>query len=76
MDPENLDALLALGVSHTNELEQSHALNHLRSWMAQHPEYSKHARAQPDQTDVPTFTLHNQVGCARPCTHVHTQILD
>ncbi len=22
MDPENLDALLALGVSHTNELEQ------------------------------------------------------
>ncbi|GJP41655.1 hypothetical protein CLOM_g1298 [Closterium sp. NIES-68] len=38
-DPTNLDVLLALGVSHTNELEQAEALYHLRSWLQNHPKY-------------------------------------
>ncbi|CAI5531897.1 unnamed protein product [Closterium sp. Naga37s-1] len=38
-DPTNLDVLLALGVSHTNELEQAEALYHLRSWLQNHAKY-------------------------------------
>ncbi|CAI5536769.1 unnamed protein product [Closterium sp. Naga37s-1] len=38
-DPTNLDVLLALGVSHTNELEQAEALYHLRSWLQNHSKY-------------------------------------
>ncbi|CAI6012968.1 unnamed protein product [Closterium sp. NIES-65] len=38
-DPTNLDVLLALGVSHTNELEQAEALYHLRSWLGNHSKY-------------------------------------
>mmetsp|Transcript_23361 Transcript_23361/g.29774 ORF Transcript_23361/g.29774 Transcript_23361/m.29774 type:complete len:322 (-) Transcript_23361:66-1031(-) len=39
-DPENIEALLDAGVSYTNELVQVEALEHLRSWLARHPEYS------------------------------------
>eukprot|EP00252_Welwitschia_mirabilis_P003211 TRINITY_DN132_c0_g1_i1.p1 TRINITY_DN132_c0_g1~~TRINITY_DN132_c0_g1_i1.p1 ORF type:complete len:744 (-),score=173.80 TRINITY_DN132_c0_g1_i1:395-2626(-) len=38
-DPTNLEVLLALGVSHTNELEQAAALGYLRSWLQYHPKY-------------------------------------
>uniref|UniRef100_A0A0D6R0S6 Uncharacterized protein n=1 Tax=Araucaria cunninghamii TaxID=56994 RepID=A0A0D6R0S6_ARACU len=38
-DPTNLEVLLALGVSHTNELEQAAALTYLRSWLQHHPKY-------------------------------------
>ncbi|KAI7842283.1 hypothetical protein COHA_003924 [Chlorella ohadii] len=41
-DPSDLDVLLSLGVSHTNELEQSEALGYLRQWVTRHP---KHAAA-------------------------------
>jgi peroxin-5 len=39
-DPSNLDALLELGVSYTNELDRLHALSILRSWFANHPDYA------------------------------------
>jgi peroxin-5 len=39
LDAYNLDALLMLGVSYTNDLEQSSALKHLRSWIENHPDY-------------------------------------
>ncbi|KAL7600285.1 peroxisome biogenesis protein 5 [Lactuca sativa] len=45
-DPTNLEVLLALGVSHTNELEQQAALKYLYSWLRQHPEYGKIAPPQ------------------------------
>lgn len=32
-DPTNLDVLLSLGVSHTNELDQSEAAEYLRQWL-------------------------------------------
>lgn len=38
-DPANLEVLLALGVSHTNELEQAAALKYLYSWLRNHPKY-------------------------------------
>ncbi|KAK1273850.1 Peroxisome biogenesis protein 5 [Acorus gramineus] len=39
VDPTNLEVLLALGVSHTNELEQMEALRYLYSWLQHHPKY-------------------------------------
>mmetsp|Transcript_68418 Transcript_68418/g.164244 ORF Transcript_68418/g.164244 Transcript_68418/m.164244 type:complete len:791 (-) Transcript_68418:134-2506(-) len=38
-DPYNLDSLLALGVSCTNELDQPQALKYLRTWIENHEEY-------------------------------------
>ncbi|MQL78333.1 hypothetical protein Taro_010745 [Colocasia esculenta] len=38
-DPMNLEVLLALGVSHTNELEQEAALKYLHGWLQNHPKY-------------------------------------
>ncbi|KAJ8534391.1 hypothetical protein K7X08_016119 [Anisodus acutangulus] len=38
-DPANLEVLLSLGVSHTNELEQQAALKYLYSWLCHHPKY-------------------------------------
>jgi peroxin-5 len=43
--PEDLDALLDLGVSFTNELAQSNALNFLTLWIEKHPQYSRISKA-------------------------------
>ncbi|XP_071701897.1 peroxisome biogenesis protein 5-like [Rutidosis leptorrhynchoides] len=48
-DPSNLEVLLALGVSHTNELEQQAALKYLYSWLRNHPMYGK--IAPPELSD-------------------------
>ncbi|KAL2607658.1 hypothetical protein R1flu_026231 [Riccia fluitans] len=40
-DPTNLEVLLALGVGHTNELEQAEALRYLAGWLQNHPRYSR-----------------------------------
>ncbi|GJN15830.1 hypothetical protein PR202_gb02773 [Eleusine coracana subsp. coracana] len=50
-DPRNLEVLLALGVSHTNELEQGEALRYLYRWLQNHPKYG--ALAPPQSTDTP-----------------------
>uniref|UniRef100_A0A453RIJ5 Uncharacterized protein n=1 Tax=Aegilops tauschii subsp. strangulata TaxID=200361 RepID=A0A453RIJ5_AEGTS len=50
-NPTNLEVLLALGVSHTNELEQGEALRYLSRWLQNHPKYG--ALAAPHQTDSP-----------------------
>ena len=39
-DPHNLEALLSLGVSYTNELDQTRALHHLQHWLESHPEFA------------------------------------
>ncbi|CAE7759624.1 PEX5 [Symbiodinium pilosum] len=39
VDPYNLDSLLALGVSCTNELDQLPALRYLRTWLENHEEH-------------------------------------
>ncbi|KAF8414342.1 hypothetical protein HHK36_002343 [Tetracentron sinense] len=48
-DPTNLEVLLALGVSHTNELEQAAALKYLYRWLQHHPKYG--TLAPPEQSD-------------------------
>ncbi|XP_072986545.1 peroxisome biogenesis protein 5 isoform X1 [Typha latifolia] len=45
-DPSNLEVLLALGVSHTNELEQPEALKYLYQWLQNHPRYGTLTHAQ------------------------------
>ncbi|KAK9269668.1 hypothetical protein L1049_001446 [Liquidambar formosana] len=49
VDPTNLEVLLALGVSHTNELEQAAALKYLYSWLRHHPKYG--TLAPPEMSD-------------------------
>ncbi|KAL6567660.1 Peroxisomal membrane signal receptor PTS1 [Orobanche gracilis] len=49
VDPTNLEVLLALGVSHTNEFEQAAALKYLHSWLRHHPKYG--AIVSPDQPE-------------------------
>jgi len=39
VDPYNLDSLLALGVSLTNELDQNEALAYLREWLENHDDF-------------------------------------
>merc|ERR1719420_2533802 len=39
VDPYNLDSLLALGVSCTNELDQLPALRYMRKWIENHEEH-------------------------------------
>ncbi|KAJ9173905.1 hypothetical protein P3X46_016995 [Hevea brasiliensis] len=48
-DPTNLEVLLALGVSHTNELEQAAALKYLYGWLRNHPKYG--TLATPELAD-------------------------
>ncbi|KAK9134093.1 hypothetical protein Scep_013621 [Stephania cephalantha] len=48
VDPTNLEVLLALGVSHTNELEQAEALKYLYGWLQHHPKYG--TLAPPEQS--------------------------
>ncbi|XP_058721953.1 peroxisome biogenesis protein 5 [Vicia villosa] len=48
-DPTNLEVLLALGVSHTNELEQNAALKYLFGWLRHHPKYG--TIAPPEMSD-------------------------
>ncbi|ETO35826.1 hypothetical protein RFI_01236 [Reticulomyxa filosa] len=43
-DPYDLDALLALGVSFTNQIAFATALKYLREWIVSHPEYSSLAQ--------------------------------
>ncbi|KAF6145898.1 hypothetical protein GIB67_028893 [Kingdonia uniflora] len=49
VDPKNLEVLLALGVSHTNELEQAAALKYLYGWLQNHPKYD--TIAPPEQSN-------------------------
>ena len=39
-DPYSTDALLALGVSYVNELNQERALQHLKDWVTHNPSYA------------------------------------
>ena len=50
-DPYDLDSLLALGISFTNELAESDAFDYMNQWLKCHPEYQDIANtlnANPD----------------------------
>eukprot|EP01118_Nematostelium_gracile_P017441 TRINITY_DN7447_c0_g1_i1.p1 TRINITY_DN7447_c0_g1~~TRINITY_DN7447_c0_g1_i1.p1 ORF type:complete len:685 (+),score=176.13 TRINITY_DN7447_c0_g1_i1:71-2125(+) len=38
-DPKNLNAMLSLAVSYTNDLYRDHALDTLKTWIESHPDY-------------------------------------
>ena len=46
-------ALLALGVSYTNELDASRALDHLRLWLRRHPDFASLAPAEEEAQLAP-----------------------
>jgi peroxin-5 len=50
-DPSNLEVLLSLGVSHTNELDQAEALTYLHRWLSAHPEHGAVAAQAPPLPD-------------------------
>ena len=61
-DPHNLEVLLSLGVSHTNELDQEEAVGHMRSWLREQPRFraieAEHASALgPGGVDTPASVL-------------------
>ncbi len=56
-DPADLEVLLALGVSHTNEMEASEALGYLQRWLGQHPQH-KAAAGAPAPPDASQRHLH------------------
>jgi peroxin-5 len=61
-DPHNLEVLLSLGVSHTNELDQEEAVGHMRSWLREQPRFraieAEHAAALgPGGVDTPASVL-------------------
>eukprot|EP01083_Nonionella_stella_P275949 937333_1 len=58
LDPYDLDALLQLGVSYTNEIDPFRALNYLKQWMHNHPDYS----GIVDEMDIKTNTNTNMGG--------------
>ena len=65
-DPANLDVLLSLGVSHTNELEAGEALGYLRQWVLRHPAHAEAAAAVPAPEDSSQAAAY-VVGCCRCC---------
>ena len=61
-DPNNLEVLLSLGVSHTNELDQDEAVGHMRAWLRNQPRFraleAEHAAALgPGGVDTPASVL-------------------
>ena len=60
-DPHNLEALLALGVSYTNELDQSRALHHLQHWLESHPDFASLGLALEPGAKANPFRLQQQV---------------
>ena len=71
-DPGNLEVLLSLGVSHTNELDASEALSYLHRWITAHPVHGPAAVAAPGPPDSSQRHAH-VVGSSRcvvyyPCS--------
>lgn len=55
LDPYDLDALLHLGVSYTNEIDSGRALRYLRRWIVHHPDYSSLAEENDLQQGTGTL---------------------
>lgn len=48
-NPRDLEVMLSLGVSHTNELDQAQALSFLNGWLDHHPRYNHVAKTRPPE---------------------------
>ena len=59
-DPNNLEVLLSLGVSYTNEFDQKSAILYLRQWLGTHPNYKvliQNDVGPPDSSQNLTHTI-------------------
>eukprot|EP01091_Cochliopodium_minus_P014757 TRINITY_DN5064_c0_g1_i1.p1 TRINITY_DN5064_c0_g1~~TRINITY_DN5064_c0_g1_i1.p1 ORF type:complete len:411 (-),score=110.46 TRINITY_DN5064_c0_g1_i1:20-1252(-) len=54
-DGGNLQALLQLGVSHTNEFSRERAYEYLEMWLEKHPKYSHVLQTTMLPNDLPTY---------------------
>lgn len=54
IDPYDLDSLLCLGISCTNELHKKEAVQHLLSWLKFHPNFSSLPQVQDENIDFET----------------------
>jgi peroxin-5 len=61
LDPYNLDALLMLGVSYTNDLEEARALKYLKTWLLNNPDYQAEMNAN-DVNEYEELYANNTVG--------------
>lgn len=59
VEPDNLEALLSMGVSHTNELDVDHAVRYLHQWLKKHPVHR--AVIPADQPDASQRLAHVQM---------------
>ncbi|EEH58585.1 peroxisomal protein importer family [Micromonas pusilla CCMP1545] len=63
-DPTDANVLLALGVSHTNELDDAEATGYMRAWLRQQPRFAaieaehEASNAASGVTDTPASVLH------------------
>ena len=73
-DSGDLEVLLALGVSHTNEMEASEALGYLQRWLGRHPAHGP-AAAAPAPPDASQRHLHVVRSAAQPFGHRDTMWL-
>ena len=67
-DPGDREVLLALGVSHTNEMEASEALGYLQRWLGQHPQHgaAAGAPAPPDASQRHLHVVRSAAAWAQP----------
>jgi peroxin-5 len=59
-DPNNLDTLLALGISCTNILDEVQAMNYLKKWLMRNPKYQSlnfDPQIVPDEQSIYDFTM-------------------
>ena len=52
IDPYDLDSLLCLGISCTNELNEKEATEYLNAWLKYHPDYSHIASNMSNDFDT------------------------
>jgi len=52
LDPYDLQAIISLGISCTNEKEHSYALRHLKTWLKNHPDYCDLQDVHSDNVEI------------------------
>jgi len=72
IDPYNLKALMMLGVSYTNDLEESRALTYLKTWMIQHPDYANTVRQSESNGNSEYEELYG--GTSSQSTLIHDEV--
>jgi hypothetical protein len=61
VDPNNLESLLDLACSYTNELNKFKALTNLKKWLLNHPIYGMQSGIQENETSMNFLKLQDEV---------------